>query len=336
MPRTSKIQTPHAALQAFVQAPDASRGLNSVGSGAFAYQLPQEMMRWAPKWQELQSALSPHRSSLLSAIDRKDRLMSEASQRLRELRAQRNLMMVYTDEPWAYRKKLREQIQVSPRAAVQQVSAEDGEQKLHPIDRRRVDYFVALSRAIKSRRTEAVRHLATFATPYDPLMTYFSHHEVARLYARSEPRDYPAELMHRLHDIHYADPADRSVRNVADAITLLVEHPQAQPDPVARWDHLNALLQVMERRWQLRTAQTPESARVAMQDVELSITAMKTGFEGMQALLKPAEMSSADWDLRRNHLERSVIRPLRTYRSQLMPHFQRELRPSKEASTGTP
>jgi hypothetical protein len=242
-------------------------------------------------------------------------------------------MMVYTDEPWAYRKKLREQIQVSPRAAIQQVGAGGDEQKLHPIDRRRVDYFVALSQAIKSKRAGAVRRLATFASPYDPLLSYFSHHEVARLYARSEPREFAAELMHRLHDIHFADPADRSVRNVADAITLLVEHPQSQPDPIRRWDHINALLQVMERRWQLRTSETPESAKVAMRDVELSISAMKVGFEGMHALLEPTGMSASDWALRRNHLERSVIRPLRTYRSQLMPHYQRALRPGVEQAS---
>jgi len=314
-----------AGLQALTQ--DAAPGpkVNTVGNGTFAYRLPQEMMRWAPKWQELRGDLTPHRSSILANIDRTDRLKIEASHRLQELRTQRNLMMVYTDEPWAYRRKLREQIQSNPREGIQQVSSRDDESKLHPIDRRRVQYFVTLSQAVKTRRVDLIRRLAGFASPYDPLLSYFSHHEVAELYARSESGDYPAELMHRLHDIHYADPVDRSVRNVAAAITLLVEHPQANPDPVARWDHINALLQIMERRWQLRSAEKPDSARIALQDVELSISAIKLGFAGMQSLLQPVGMSHRDWSLRRNHLERSLMRPLRTYRARLMPHFQRSL-----------
>ena len=320
-------------LQALVQAGAWEPKVNTVGNGAFAYRLPQEMMRWAPKWQELRRDLTPHRSSILASIDRTDRLKTEASHRLQELRAQRNLMMVYTDEPWAYRRKLREQIQSNPRAGIQQVSSHDDDaSKLHPIDRRRVQYFVTLSRAVKTRRVEVIRRLAGFASPYDPLLSYFSHHEVAELYARSEPRDYAAELMHRLHDIHYADPVDRSVRNVAAAITLLVQHPQVNADPLQRWDHINALLQIMERRWQLRAAEKPDSARIALQDVELSMAAIAVGFDGMQSLSEAVGVSQRDWSLRRNHLERRLMRPLRTYRARLMPHFQKSLQSEAQAA----
>jgi hypothetical protein len=106
-------------------------------------------------------------------------------------------------------------------------------------------------------------------------------------------------LAHRLHAIHFGDPRDRSVRDVVDALTLLVQHPEACPSASERWDHLNCLLQVLKTRWEMRGSVEPKAPRIVLNDLEKSITAVENTFELMDILCAEARMSESDWQLRR-------------------------------------
>src|SRR3990172_5421852 len=84
-----------------------SGGVNSVANGRFAFSIPQEVMRWGPKQQELAVALAPPARRLLEweNVPRDD---PEVLRRLAEVVAQRNLMTEFPDQPWAYRKTIGE------------------------------------------------------------------------------------------------------------------------------------------------------------------------------------------------------------------------------------
>jgi hypothetical protein len=204
------------------------------------------------------------------------------------------------------------------------VSGEFPKQAQHPDDKRRLDYFATLGDAVQERppRVEAIRRLGDFAQPYDPLVSYFLHQEAAELYARAADRDPAAELHHRLHAVYFASGNDRSVRNVTAALTLLVEYPEAVPDSTERFDHLNALLQVLKQRWEARGAVSPDSSRVVLNDIEKSITAIETSLTAMDTLAA-AGVSPTAWQARRTLLDRDLVRPLRTYRTRLLPHHFR-------------
>lgn len=303
---------------------DGAAGMNTAGNGRFAFRLPQEVMRWGSKWQDLQQQLWERRERILEWVgdDGED---PDVLRRLSEVAGQRKLMTVQPDEWWVYRKTVRDQLKSHPRTLIQQVGHERPKHALHPEEKRRLRYFAALSKAVECEppRSEDIRRVAEFAAPYDPLISYFLHQEVAALYARAGDRDPGAEFVHRLHAIHFADSRDRSVRNVAEALTLLLEYPETVADPSERWDHLNSLLQVLKLRWEARASTKPSSAGVALIDIEKSISAAETSFEAMDELTGRVNVPPDEWQARKDYLERTLVRPLRTYRDRILPHHRR-------------
>jgi hypothetical protein len=199
---------------------------------------------------------------------------------------------------------------------------------LHPEDQRRLDYFEALGDVAKQGRppVEQIERVAEFTQPYDPLMSYFAHHEVARLYAKSAAQGSFAELSHRLHGIYYADPRDRSVRDVAQALMLLVDHRDAVASPEQRYDHINALLEQLKNRWTLRGTGEAGSAEVVLNDVQKSVAALEAAVAEMDRLSQQIALQSDEWPARRTALERALTRPLRTYQSRLLAHHLGEKR----------
>ena len=187
--------------------------------------------------------------------------------RLAEVTGQRKLMTTHPDEFWVYRKTVKEQVTKNPRSVIVQVKGEMPRREIHADEKRRLAYFHALGETVKHHphRPEDIARVESFSDPYDPLVTFFLHQEVAELHSRSADRDYPAELAHRFYSLFYAAPGDRSVRNVTAALDLLCEHPQAAPDPLDRWDDLNAVLQMLKQRWAVRAGVTPSSTQVADQ-----------------------------------------------------------------------
>ena len=318
-------------LREFVQADRVSP--NTVGNGLFTFGLPQEVMRWGVKWKEFHQAIDPYAGRMLtwSHVDGND---PDVLQRLGEVVGQRRLMAANPDQYWDYRKVVRKQLTDRPRATIVQVSGQFPARRTHPIDKRRLAYFKALGRAVSQQpiRSEAIAAVERFERPYDPLISYFLHQEVAELYARAEDRDTGRELAHRLHAIYYADVRDRSVRDVAAAMRLILEHPESLPDPADRWDQLNALVERLRARWEARGRRKPIDAQIAMNDIDVSIAAVEAAFVEMDALREPLNLDPIAWRNRKMFVERFLIRPLRTYRSQLFAHQQNEQSKRKKAA----
>lgn len=311
---------------------------NTAVNGRFAFLLPVELMRWGIKWQEVQNLLASHTGQILQWVGEEGN-SPDVLRRLSELAGQQRLMCERPDEYWMYRKVVREQVSRRPRSLIQQVKGEDPKHMFHPDDQRRMDYFAALGEAASARPLvpAEVREVASFASPYDPLISYFLHQEAAELYARSEPRDLPAELDHRLYAVYFSSSADRSVRNVAAAIRLLVEHPEAEPNPARRWDQLSGLMQMLKTRWETRGAVSPKSSRIVLNDIEKSISALEAGFKAMESLSPEVGVTAVEWQARRQVLEKTLERPLRTYRAQLLPHLRRSLKQlHSQAADSTP
>jgi hypothetical protein len=299
--------------------------VNTVANGSFAFRLPQEMMRWGNKMLELHNQLASRTHQLMTWVPDTEDIM-EASKRIGESVELHEIIAGFPDEPWSYRQTLKARMTRQPRPPVEVV--EDGriKQKAHPIDKRRIDYLRALSKAIKTLDPESVAAVLKFTEPYDPMISYFIHHEVTRLYARLPEPDYHAEFSHLLHTIYFADAADRSVRNASRAINLLADHPEMYAASQDRWDQMNALLQVLVYRWENRNTIEARSSQIALNDVECSLNALDTGISQLRAWSADADVNSSLVEARATYLARSLLRPLGTYRGKLLEHYQKSRR----------
>lgn len=298
-------------------------GTNTAANGRFAFSLAPELMRWGNKNLELRTELGPFAHPLTAWLGE---LRPEEDRRISEVLTQRSLMADHPDQPFAYRAKLKRQLKSSPRSAIQLVSAETLRGNMHPEDKRRLRYFRALDEVQKQDHptTDALYELASFEFPYDPLMSYFLHGEIAELATQQSPRNPAFELRHRLYSVYYADSRDRSVTVVADAIKLLAEYPDAEPDAEQRWDSMNGLLQMMFLRWNARKAHPPTSAVRESFNVDASLRATTAGLEAMDEWREECGISEARWNTRRQYLLFNLIHPLRAYRANLFPHQQRQ------------
>ncbi|MBA3316346.1 MAG: hypothetical protein M3552_12075 [Planctomycetota bacterium] len=299
---------------------EEAKGLNTSRNARFAYTLPQEMMRWGPKSHELARGTSNRTTRLLATAVPEDE-RRDVVDRIAEVTAQRELMVRYPDQPWAYRKEVRAKLVESPRSVIRPVSGEVKRIR-HPDDQHRLDYFEALGKAIGKTSPSTLANLERFAEPYDPLVTYFLHHEIAALYGKSVDGGIAGELAHRLYAAYYADPRDRSVRDVATTLELIVSHPGALADEASRFDTLNSLIEVMLGRWEARGMAEPRSPEVVMVDIEKCLDAAQVAVDEMETLAASAGVSDDDWRLRKAAIERTMTRPLRKYRTTLLPHFR--------------
>jgi len=298
-------------------------GINTAANGLFAFRLPQETMRWGPKNEELAATLSPHagRMAQWPNVDGNDLGLLR---RLSDVMREHDLMTSYPDQPWAYRKLVREELTKHPHTTVE--NGDVGfERRLDPTDRRRIDYFAALGKVSRAAHPtlDSLHRIEEFAEPFDPLLTYFLHHELATFYGRSEATGSTAQLQHRLYSIYYSDPRDRSVRDVVDALDLLIREPQLVAAE-QRWDYLNALLAFLESRWANRGLTRPKSPQIVLNDLERSIDAVESSLELMGRLRGTVGIAETDWSARRSVIERGLVRPLRSYRAELIPEYQKE------------
>ena len=310
----------HAGLAEFIS---SSPGTASTASaGQLPFSLPREVIRWAPKVQEVRDAMTPMRQRLLAwAGDDGDSPVLR--RRLAEVREQQNLMTKFADQYWAYRATLRSQIKDKPRSQIQQVSATDEDRRLHPEDRRRLRYFQELGRAVRSSRSADIEQLVRFAVPYDPLISYFVHEEAAELYVRSDDRDFVQELRHRLYATYFSSPRDVSLHNIVEALRLIREHPQAEPDLEIRWDDLNALLQALKLRWEARVGVLPANVKETLDEIDKTILAAEQTFEVLEKLTAEAGLPDRLWTNRRRVLEKSLISPVKAFQLELLPHLHR-------------
>lgn len=310
--------------------------VNDTSRSTWPFRLPNEVMRWDNKLQQVQTELAKH-SRFLLAWGGDEAQNADVAARLSEWELSRAIIRRHQDEFWAYRKQVKDHMTGSTRAMIQQVSHSKTESGLHPDDDRRLRYFRTIGElAKKSQLTEAdLDRLRRFESPFDPLVAPFLHQEVVELAARCSDRDPTTELRHRLAAIYFSTPADRSIRNVADALQFVNSTPAAITDKSERFDHLNALLQVLLARWGARGEFRPTSSRVALNDIERSIAAAESSFTTLDALSAERVVPAAEWSARKQFLERRLVRPLRTYRGQVLQHYEKNER-TKEAAESLP
>lgn len=292
--------------------------LNTASTGRLPFALPREMMRWAPKLDEVREILEPVVGRLLSWVG-EDGTSPVVVRRLAEVQGQHDLMTKYSDQYWAYRASLRDQVKEKPRSAIQLTGGTSDEKKMHPEDRRRLAYFTTLSRAISTNRAADIERLSKLASPYDPLITYFVHQEAAELLSRSPDRDVAVELRHRLYATYYSSPRDSSLRNVVAALDLLREHPECEPEASARWDDCSALLQALKMRWEARVGVRPADIKETINDIDRTVLVAEQTFRVLDALTAEAGISEALWQARRSVLEKTLIAPVRSYQLELLP-----------------
>jgi len=299
--------------------------INSAAGGQFVNRLPREVMRWGEKLQEIAVSLSSRTGRLLDGMD-DDANDPDLLQRLAEVNGQQELIRDYPDQYWAYRASVREQVTggASKRSFIQQVKNQLAQHEMHPNDKRRLRYFKDLGIAARSKSGEDIERVAGYASPYDPLITYFMHEEVAELYSRAgRERVAENELQHRLYTTYFSVAGDRSVRNVVDTIKLLIEEPTAELDSLKRWDHINGQLQILQSRWYDRGSVQPKSFRTMISDISTSLNVTDSAFKAMRQLTADAGIPAAVWDQREQVLKRTLIKPLRDYRAALIPQYEK-------------
>jgi hypothetical protein len=102
---------------------------------------------------------------------------------------------------------------------------------------------------------------------------------------------------------------------VAKAIEAIVDHPETIPDDDARFDALNGLIQTLRIRWEVRQSGTDTSSKKILEDIDHSLLAVEKGVSMLDSLVVSAHVTDREWQIRRNVIERLMLRPLRTYRS---------------------
>lgn len=285
--------------------------VNFAADGRAAFKLAPEVLRWGPKLEEIRQLLAPCSSQMLTWLGPCAEA-EEAAQRLADVAEQQRIIHDNPEQPWAYRKALKERLQNRPRSVIVPVSHEGLERRLHPEDQRRKEYLVALGDAARQARPDAaaIGRLSAFVEPYDPLVSYFAHHEAAHLLSRSAVPDRAAELAHRLYTVYYGAGADRSVRNATASLELLLDAPESAATAQARWDQMNSLLDVLRQRWAYRL-ERPDQSRYAAADVSETLSVVQEALRAMDGLQSQGGVSAADWSARREFLDLALVRPLK-------------------------
>ena len=279
---------------------------------------PWDVMQWGPKYAQVQSMIAPAVRTLANAFPL-ETADANVQRRLGELALRRDLIHKAVDSYWAYRGELKKKLKESPRAEIVQVSGVQ-QTRLHPEEQRRVDYFKSLGQAASLAVTthDSLLSVEKFAAPYDPFVSFFMHQEIAELAARNPEENAALEFAHRLYRVNYTSARDGSTRNLIAAIHLLCDHDDLIPDPAERGDQLDAFLQILHQRWQNRGDVRPQSTQVALNDIEKSLAAGERAFDVLAELGMARGKTPHQVKLRKQVLEKSLMRPLRSYRTRLL------------------
>ena len=282
--------------------------------------LPWEVIRWGSKYKEVMTRLGNHGQKLQRVV--KDGDHKDVKHRMAELELQHNIIHDRPDSYWYYRNKVRSQLKEKPRSELVQVKGEKPKRKLHTEDRNRLKYFAQLGKVARLEKPNAdsLLSMLDYGVPYDPLLTFFLHEEVAQFASRNRDEVADVELAFRLYRVNFTSPRDRSVRNITSAIEVLCDYPNTIASPVQRADHLDALLQILHQRWQNRGEVAPTSSPVVMNEIEMSIGAAEKAFKVLERSCEVRNMSAEAWSARKQAIEKSLVRPLRTYRTLLLRH----------------
>ena len=301
--------------------------VNSVASSLWPYAMPREMWRPASKIEENHAALAPVAQRLLTSHN-DESAQPELLRRLSEAEVQQQLMTRYSSQYWAYRKFLREQVEQRPRSQIQ-LATLDEKRKLHPEDARRLGYFEVLGLAVRTKSPDDIERLASFATPYDPLISYFVHQECAELYRFSAGANQVDELQHRMHSIWFGAVRDASLRNVLRALEIAASPEIRTLSAQDRFDLQNALIQALTRRWEERSYVVPSTARELVQEADQTLKAVRLACDHMEDLCPEAGVAIEEWNCRREVIDRTLIRNVESLKSRWI---SRAISPSKSSA----
>lgn len=296
----------------------------SAESGYFALSLALESARWGNKPAELQQTFAPHQQRLADAAPRSD-AYREYAIRYSAVVQQMEILSTFHDQPWAYRKSLKTEMMRNPRPAVEKIVDGGIKQIGDPRDEYRKDYMISLGKALQQAAEGFVdplvlKELAAFTTVYEPLLSFFAHYELIRVHEATSHPGPALELRYRLHTIFFADGRDYSIRQIIAAMNQIVDSPELLPTPEARFDHLNAMLQELVRRWEGRRSYTPRSARQTQQEVDDCVKTANKAMDEMEKLTDSVDMSRRQFLARRKFITKALISPLRTYGEQVLAH----------------
>ena len=313
----------------------------AISGGSALLTLPFQTRTAAEQSTRLREAFAPFQQQVASAVPPGE-AHEEAKRRLASLQQQVEILAGMPDQPWTYRKSLRMEMQRSPRPPLEHVANGKIIRSTHPLDKLRQDYFLTLGRALQTAQSQpasaldAVQQLSRMADGGEPLLGWFAHYEIVRLYELLQHPDPAAELRHRLHLVFFAAPSDASVRPAISALQMLVDQPQLITDSAARYDQLNAVLQKLIERWEARTAWEPRSAARVQQDVDLSVQAGRQALEQMQLLAAEAGIPDSEFRQRRQFVHEALISPLRAYCEQVLAHRMKTETPAAASGTEDP
>ena len=296
----------------------------SADSGYFALSMALESARWGNKPSELQQTFAPHQQRLADAAPRGD-AYREYAIRYSAVVQQMEILSTFHDRPWTYRKSLKTEMMRNSRPAVERIVDGSIKQSGDPRDEYRKAYMISLGKAVQQAAEGFVdplvlKQLANFTHTYEPLISFFAHHELIRLHEATAHPGPAMELRYRLHTIFFADGRDYSVRQVVAAMNQILDSPELLPTPEARFDHLNAMLQELVRRWEGRRSYTPRSARQTQRDVDDCVKIANRAMAEMEKLSEAVDMSRRQFLARRKFINRSLISPLRSYGEQVLAH----------------
>lgn len=308
------------AIAALAAHPDAT--VNVAARSTWPFRTPTEVMSWDNKLQQTKAELAKHERFLMK-LGGADGENPAVATRASEWDLARQIVRKHSDEHWAYRKDVKDHLTKSTRSMIQPVGFEKTSSGLHPEDDRRLRYFKAIGDVAKSAAPHEsdLDRVRAFESPFDPLVTPFLHQEVVQLTERLSSPDRSRELRHRLAAIYFAFPGERSIRNVIDTLQFVNSNPDVIPNATERFDQLNSLLHMLLSRWTARGEFQPVSSRVALNDIERSITAAETAFATLDHLSAEGAAPRFDWEARKQVLDRRLVRPLRTYRGEVLKHY---------------
>lgn len=290
----------------------------------FALAIPFESARWGDKPGEIRALFAPHQLRLADATPRSE-AYKEYARRFSAVVQQMEIVTTLYDEPWPYRQSLKSEMQRNPRPAIESPGNGGIKKTIDPRDSYRKDYFITLGSVLKQAQEGfadplALKQLTKFTLTYEPLISYFAHHELIRIHESTGHPGPAMELRHRLHTVFFSDGRDFSIRQVTAAMEQILEDPNLLPSDEARFDHLNAMLQELVRRWEGRRSWSPPSARRTQADIDRSIKVANRALDEIGELAPIVAMSRKQFLARRRFINKSLVGPLRSYSEQVLAH----------------
>jgi len=301
----------------------------SIISGAdagIAFTLPMDVMRWGPKFELRRQWISRIARPQGDALGDEPAL-GDVAKRLSDVTLAQQVMIDHPDQFAAYRHFVKKRLQDRPRPKVIQVAGEGLKNGLDPEDARRKAYLAALGKAVESKSRDDIDRLTQYFSPFDPLIAPFIPREFVHIDRQSQSPNVAAQWRCGLRSVFYAPANDCSVTNVCDALELVQAHPEIAGSPAAHWDSCNALLEVLKNRWGLRIS-SGASLKYGVADAHRTLELASAALDQMDDLREAAGIPDSEWRTRRTVLEKHLIRPVRSWRSEQSAVFA--LQASKE------